>query len=84
MIADCPYCEIKNTSSAKKFVKTNFKKKDKKKYEKGKLVKGRNEPCRIVEVCEAVAAIKGVSVEELAEHAYNNSCKVFGREPASA
>lgn len=29
-------------------------------------MKGRNEPCRIIEVLEAVAAIKEVDIEDLA------------------
>jgi len=39
---DCPYCEIKNTHFSSKFVKTKFA--ASKKYEAGKLHKGRNEP----------------------------------------
>lgn len=76
-LADAPYCEIRNSSAAKKYVQTSFKAKDKKKFAEGFLVKGRNEPCKILEVAEAVAGIKGVSVAELAEVAYENSCKVF-------
>jgi TatD DNase family protein len=53
--------------------------KDKKRFKEGYLVKGRNEPCRIVEVCEAVAAIKEMDVEDLAQLAYENSCKLFAR-----
>jgi len=56
-----------------------FPMKDKKKFEKGKLIKGRNEPCRIIEVCCAVSSILGVSAEELANAAYANSCEIFAR-----
>ena len=77
---DAPYCEIKNSSVVKEFVKTKFPAKDKKKFAKGYLVKGRNEPCRIIEVLEAIAAIKEVEVEELAEIAYENSVKMFARQ----
>ena len=37
-----------------KHVQTKFESKDKKKHEPGKLVKGRNEPCAIVQVRAAV------------------------------
>lgn len=55
---DSPYCEIKNTHASMKYVKTKFPAKVKNKKKPGDLVKGRNEPCRIVEVFEAVCAIK--------------------------
>lgn len=61
-----------------KFVKTKFpmaKNKAKKKPEE--LLKGRNEPCRIVEVFEAVCAIKEVEPEELAKVVFENSVKLF-------
>ncbi len=44
------------------------------------MILNRNEPCKIIQVCEAVAAIKGVPQEELASVAYENSCKIFARE----
>lgn len=39
----------------------------KEKWEKGLMVKGRNEPVAITRVAYAIAKIKGISVEELAE-----------------
>ena len=78
---DCPYCEIKNSHASMKLVKTKIEgAKDKKKWNAENMVKGRNEPCKIIQVCEVVAALKGVSEEELAKIAYENSCKVFARE----
>ena len=77
-IADAPYCEIKNKFACKKLVDTKFKQKDKKRFKPGFPVKGRNEPIRIIEVCEAVAKIKDMSVRDLARVAYENSVKVFG------
>ncbi|XP_044724623.1 tatD related DNase domain-containing protein [Hirsutella rhossiliensis] len=50
----------------------------KEKWEEGAMVKGRNEPCTIERVAKIVAAVKGVSVEELCEAAWGNSIKVFG------
>ena len=40
--------------------------------------KDRNEPCAIVQVAEVVAALKGVSEEELCEAAWKNSVEMFG------
>jgi len=50
----------------------------KEKFVEGSMVKGRNEPCMIGRVAVAVAGIKGVSVKEVAEQAWANSCAMFG------
>lgn len=48
------------------------------KWREGLLVKGRNEPCFIGRVAWAVAGVKGVSVQEVAEKAWANSSRMFG------
>ncbi|KAK2592993.1 hypothetical protein QQS21_009321 [Conoideocrella luteorostrata] len=55
-----------------------FKVVKKEKWEEGAMVKGRNEPCTIERVAKIVAAVKGVSVEEVCEAAWRNSIQVFG------
>ncbi|KAL5596511.1 hypothetical protein BROUX41_006736 [Berkeleyomyces rouxiae] len=50
----------------------------KEKWVKGCMVKGRNEPCMIGRVATIVAGIKGITVEELCKHAWENTTKVFG------
>jgi TatD DNase family protein len=45
---DCPYCEIRKSSPAFGFIRTQFSYKAKEKYDAGFLVRGRNEPCTIV------------------------------------
>lgn len=42
------------------------------------MVKGRNEPCTIIRVAEVVAGIKGLSIEEVCEKAWENSVGMFG------
>ncbi|KJZ80314.1 hypothetical protein HIM_00164 [Hirsutella minnesotensis 3608] len=59
-------------------VPNRFKVVKKEKWEEGAMVKGRNEPCTIERVAQIVAAIKGVSVQELCEAAWENTVKVFG------
>mmetsp|Transcript_6777 Transcript_6777/g.13970 ORF Transcript_6777/g.13970 Transcript_6777/m.13970 type:complete len:336 (-) Transcript_6777:81-1088(-) len=75
---DCPYCEIKATHAGHQFIQTTFAKKPDKKYEEGKLVKGRNEPCQIIQVAEVIAGAKGISVEEVAQACYQNSMDMYG------
>lgn len=74
---DAPYCGIKRTHASYVHVKTTFPQADKKKQTSEKVVKGRCEPCQIVQVCEVVAAVKGVSEEEVARAAFNNTMRVF-------
>ncbi|TYZ64513.1 hypothetical protein PybrP1_010695, partial [[Pythium] brassicae (nom. inval.)] len=47
------------------------------KYEAGCLVKGRNEPCTLVQVLEIVSAIRGEDPDDLAQKIHENTCKVF-------
>jgi TatD DNase family protein len=75
---DCPYCEIKPTHAGFPFIQTMFEKRANKKFEMGKLVKGRSEPCQIVHVAEVIAGAKGISVEEVANACYQNSLKLYG------
>ncbi|KAI9146546.1 hypothetical protein BKA69DRAFT_1045280 [Paraphysoderma sedebokerense] len=44
-----------------------------------KMIKSRNEPCNVLKVLEIVANVKGVSIEEVADAAFRNSCDVFFR-----
>lgn len=51
---DSPYCDVRPSHAGKHYVTTSHQAKDKKKYDPGMLVKGRNEPCNIVAVFEVV------------------------------
>ncbi|KAH7408048.1 hypothetical protein BKA64DRAFT_706450 [Cadophora sp. MPI-SDFR-AT-0126] len=50
----------------------------KEKWVEGAVVKGRNESCFIGRVAWAVAGIKGLTVEEVADAAWRNSVGMFG------
>lgn len=64
---DSPYCDIRNTHASRKYLEERlFKEKDKKKYNPDFLVKGRNEPCKILEIAIIVSKLKEVPLEELA------------------
>ena len=79
---DCPYCDIRNSHYSSQFIKTVLPRKDKAKYkpENGEfcIVKDRNEPCMMIQVVEVLAELKGISTEELCQHAWANSLKLFG------
>lgn len=75
---DCPYCEIKQSHAGFEFVKTKFEKKAEKKFELGKMVKGRNEPCQMIQVAEVIAGVKGIPVEQVAHASYHNSLILYG------
>ena len=75
---DCPWCEVRPTHAGHSLIKTNFPtKKDAKKWAPGHLVKGRSEPCQIVQVAEIVAAVMNIDVETLSNAAFENSRKLL-------
>lgn len=76
---DCPYCDIRNSHASAKHVKTPFQKLTKEKYKcsEEKMNKDRNEPCTMIQVAEVVAALHGISEEELMAQAWENTMKMF-------
>ncbi|CAI7645926.1 unnamed protein product [Penicillium manginii] len=78
---DGPWCEIRPSHASAKFLPgapelpKSFKKE---KWQKGFMVKGRNEPVAIARVAHVIAQVKGITVEEVCEAAWNNSTKMFG------
>ncbi|RYP10118.1 hypothetical protein DL765_008212 [Monosporascus sp. GIB2] len=79
---DAPWGEIPASSEVAKRYLANAgplppnKKRDK--FERGLMVKGRNESCTIERVAFVVAGLKGITVGEVAEAAWSNSVKMFG------
>ena len=57
---DAPYCEIRNTHAGASFVRTKFEQAKKEKWNAEKMVKGRNEPCQIVQVLEVLAKVLAI------------------------
>lgn len=84
---DAPWCTIRSTHASNKYVATQAERIRKDRYtpdtklkdqsKLGPLVKERCEPCEIVSVAEVVAALKGVSVEEVSRVTEENVTKVF-------
>ncbi|KAL4878564.1 hypothetical protein BJY04DRAFT_209238 [Aspergillus karnatakaensis] len=78
---DGPWCEIRPSHASSKFLAGAPplpKAVKKEKWQKGLMVKGRNEPVAIAQVAHVIAGVKGISVEEVCEAAWLNSIKMFG------
>lgn len=74
---DAPWCGLRPSHASSAHVKTVVQAKDKKKHDMECQVKGRNEPCNICQVCEVVASVKGLSVEDVSAKAYANTMDLF-------
>ncbi|BDD56386.1 hypothetical protein MPDQ_001532 [Monascus purpureus] len=78
---DGPWCEIRPSHASSKYLEgapALPKAVKKEKWQKGCMVKGRNEPAAIAHVAHVIARVKGISVEEVCEAAWNNSVGMFG------
>ena len=77
-----PWCDIRNTHSSMKYVKTTFPTKKEKQYtrELGKefCVKNRTEPCHVAQIAEIIAGIKDVEVEQVVDACCKNVHDLFG------
>ncbi|CAM9419526.1 unnamed protein product [Laminaria digitata] len=74
---DAPWCEIRPSHAGSGSVKTSIPFRKSSKFETGFCVKGRQEPCHIVQVLEVVAAARGEDPGELAAQAMENTRRVF-------
>lgn len=78
---DSPWCEIRNTHAGARFLSAAEKERwgvvKKEKWEPTKCVKGRQEPCHIRLVAEAVAGILGVPFETVATQCHANTLACF-------
>lgn len=81
---DGPWCEVRPSGAGAQMLQGDLsvlegvKAVKKEKFVEGAMVKGRNEPCNIVLVARVVAAVKGVSVDEVARTCWENTVRMFG------
>ncbi|OWZ09857.1 Deoxyribonuclease TATDN1 [Phytophthora megakarya] len=74
---DAPWCDIRATHAGHNHVKTIWQSKKAEKYTPDCLVKGRNEPCTLIQVLEIVSAIRGEDQVDVAARVLENTEKVF-------
>jgi TatD DNase family protein len=74
---DAPWCGVKATHASNRHVVTKVAGVKRDKFVAGSVVKDRNEPSLIVQVAEAVAGARGISVGELADAAEKNTRALF-------
>lgn len=79
---DCPYCGISTTHAGYKFIETKYPSVRKEKYKASEemiLIKGRNEPCLIVQVAEVLAGVLGIDKKTIAQTCYQNTLKMLSK-----
>ncbi|CAF1342352.1 unnamed protein product [Adineta ricciae] len=78
---DAPWCGIKQSHASYSHVKTQFTSDmvKKEKWIAGKMIKDRNEPCTIIQICEVIHSIRGKqeSFDDLCETIYLNTQRLF-------
>jgi len=78
---DGPWCEIRPSHASSQHLKDGPsipKAVKKEKWQKGLMVKGRNEPATIPLVAHVIAKVKGITIEEVCDAAWKNSITMFG------
>ena len=90
--SDAPWCDIRKDHYAFSFIKTHFESSPKEKFQMGKCVQRRNEPCHCLQVLEALYGIRAdvvsqapagcvvgpaMSFEEFAAKIYGNTVELF-------
>ena len=73
---DSPWCGIKASHAGHRHIQSRWDEvKKPERWEAGKCVKDRSEPCHMRQVLEVVAGCRGMSVEALAQAVLNNTDK---------
>lgn len=80
---DAPWCDIRPSHAGHKYLQapdaprlSDTKKVEK--FEMGKMVRSRNEPCTIQQVAWIVAQVKGLPYDDVVTQAFDNTMKMFG------
>ena len=61
-----PFCDLRSGHACYQYVNTKFiRKKRQEGFKIYKLIRGRNEPCSLVQLIEAISSIKNIPLEEV-------------------
>ncbi|KAI8894401.1 putative deoxyribonuclease TATDN1-like protein [Globomyces pollinis-pini] len=76
---DAPWCDVRPTHASYKYIQEAplYESKKKEKFEMGKMVKSRNEPCTLIVILGIIAKLKDVPIEDVESAVFENTCKVF-------
>ncbi|KAM0685172.1 hypothetical protein COBT_003619 [Conglomerata obtusa] len=72
---DAPYCNIGKSYDGYKYIKSHLQ--ESKKYNQDSIFKGRNEPCKIILVIEALSEIYNIEYNKLKGILYKNALEFF-------
>lgn len=80
---DAPWCDIRPSHASYTYLKLDGapevpETKKVERFEMGKMVRSRNEPCMIQQVAWIVAQVKGLSYELVSSQAFENTMRMFG------
>lgn len=76
---DAPYCGITSSHASNQYVSLRFDPIGKEKWLSGRMVKSRSEPAMILQVMQVIAAIRGISLNELSQICARNTQVLFPR-----
>ena len=74
---DAPWCDLRPSHASARHAPPAPRAVDRKKWSAGAIVKNRNEPARVADVAAVLASVRGVSVDEVAGAAWENTERVF-------
>ena len=79
---NAPYNDIIHNTGTLQHIRTFFRQTDKTRYNPEKhtewIVEERNEPCKLVQLVEVLAAVRVVPLDEVITSTYENSLKLLG------
>lgn len=75
--SDAPWCEIRPSSAASRFLRTKPRVLAKEKHDPQHAVKSRNEPYATLQVLEVLAGLHNVPIEDMSERIYRTTLSVF-------
>lgn len=74
---DAPWCDVLASHAGYSFVQTHFPSRPKEKFELGKCVNRRSEPCHVRQIAEIVAGYRGLELQDVIAQIHDNTNRVL-------